>query len=63
MKTLLAIFFGYILAAMWSEHVSFDLRETDWYNLWTYFWIVFSPIITFLSFGLFVAAMAAVLER
>ncbi len=63
MRTIVCILIGYTFAAMISQHVSFDIRETDWYNLWTYIWIVFSFPFTLLCLGLFFAACASLASR
>ena len=60
MRTLICIFLSYIIAASFSELVSFNLLETEWTNILTYFWIIFSlPIAAaFLAGLLFMAVWA-----
>lgn len=58
LKSAFILLVGYACAAMISQHVSMDLRQTDWLNFWTYFWwIVAAPLIA--AFW-FVAAVFAV---
>lgn len=37
------ILLGFLVGAMFSEHISFQLAETNWGNLWTYLWLAFWP--------------------
>lgn len=54
---IIVVVLGYVSAAAVSQHVSMDLTETDWLNVWTYFWWVFAApfiwVLTAICFGLF----------
>jgi hypothetical protein len=45
MKPLISLLIGYILAAPLTTLVSLDMRQTEWFNLLTYFWIVASAAV------------------
>ena len=66
MKTLICLFISYLVAAALTEHVSMNVAETHWANLWTYFWIAFAVPIVFIGIGLVISAVvgiAALLTR
>lgn len=58
MRMLILLFVSYVAAAPLTTHISMDLTATDWNNLWTYFFWLFSFVIWFLiaMFGLAVSA-------
>lgn len=44
-RTVFVVVMSYVCAAALSSHVSMDLRETNWFSLWTYFWwVVAMPV-------------------
>lgn len=52
---------GFLVGAVFSEHISMNLMNTDWYNLWTYAWVAFWPVLLVLNFFLWVAAIMIVI--
>jgi hypothetical protein len=42
-SALVYLLFGYIIAAMLSDHVFANLSLTHWENIWTYIWIILWP--------------------
>ncbi len=58
MRTAIALFISYLIAAAMTEHVSMTVAETHWTNIWTYFWIVSPAPIVFIGGFLVYAAYA-----
>jgi hypothetical protein len=40
---LLYLGMGFVVGAVFSAHISFQLGETNWGNLWVYLWMMFWP--------------------
>ena len=51
MRTAISLFISYLVAAALTEHVSMNVAETHWANIWTYFWIVFALPLTIAAGG------------
>lgn len=48
MGTVFYLVAGYVIAALLSDRVAFDVRQTEWQSVWTYVWIVGAvPLATF----------------
>ncbi len=62
MRTAMSLFIGYLVAAAVTEHVSMDVTLTHWDNLWTYFWIIFAPMVVMLAIAFTVIIFTAVLK-
>jgi len=50
---------GYACAAAVSSHVSMDLAQTDWLNIWTYFWWVMAAPFLFAFWVAIIGGVAA----
>ena len=56
--SLIVAIISYSAAAMISSHVPMDVTQTDWLNLWTYFWWALSlPVIGSIAFIICCAAL------
>lgn len=63
MQVLVTLFVSYLLAAAFSNHVFLNPGDTDWGSIWTYFWILFSLPITFVTGCAIVFLFGALLSR
>jgi ABC-type antimicrobial peptide transport system permease subunit len=57
---LVHVLIGYVVGAVFSDHIYADLSRTEWSNLWVYFWLVFWPFALFWMFALYAIAFAVV---
>ncbi len=62
MRTAISLFIGYLVAAAMTEHVSMDVTLTHWDNLWTYFWIIFGPLVVLLTIAFAIIIFTAVVK-
>ncbi len=60
MRTAISLLISYLVAAALTEHVSMNVAETHWANIWTYFWIVFAVPIVFIGGFLVFTACAGI---
>ena len=53
-----AALFSYVIAAPLTSHISMDVSQTDWANLWTYAFWAFGSLIwsAFFAVGIFIIA-------
>lgn len=54
---LVHVLIGYVVGAVFSDHIYADASRTEWSNLWVYFWLLFWPF--GLAVMLWVYALAA----
>ena len=49
-KFLVYIVMGLVIGAFFSEHMSMNLVDTEWTNLWVYAWLIAWPIFVVFKF-------------
>jgi hypothetical protein len=48
--TLIYLTMGFLVGALFSEHISMSLVDTNWDNLWVYGWVLLWPFFMTIKF-------------